>query len=96
MTAMHPIWWFVIIIVGLIILNEVAHQVREGLRESRAQEQAAMRRRLGKFEAEQRVRQQAAVMRRTREINAMAHETCQAMLRAALEAQRKELDSYIE
>lgn len=93
---MHPIWWFVIIIVGLIILCAVAREVKEGLRESRAQEQAAMRRRLGKFEAEQRVHQQAAVMRRTREINAMAHETCQAMLRAALEAQREELDSYIE
>jgi len=95
-TAMHPIWWFLIVIVGLIFLCDLARQANEGLRESRALEQAAMRRRLGKFEAEQRVRQQAAVMQRTREINAMAHETCQAMLRAALEAQRKELDSYIE
>lgn len=95
MVAMHPIWWF-LIITALILLIQVASEVETYVRQSRAKQQAAMRRRLGKFEAEQRVRQQAAVMRRTREINAMAHETCQAMLRAALEAQRKELDSYIE
>lgn len=93
---MHPIWWFLVVITVLILLIEVAGAVEEYLRQSRAQEQAAMRRRLGKFEAEQRVRQQAAVMRRTREINAMAHETCQAMLRAALEAQREEFDNHIE
>jgi len=93
---MHIIWWVLVVITALLVIIEIANAVEEYLRESREQEQAAMRRRLGKFEAEQRVRQQAAVMRRTREINAMAHETCQAMLRAALEAQRKELDSDLE
>lgn len=93
---MHPIWWLLIVITALIFLIETADAVEDYLRKSRTQEQVAMRRRLGKFEAEQRVRQQAAVMHRTREINAMAHETCQAMLRAALEAQREELDSSLE
>jgi predicted Holliday junction resolvase-like endonuclease len=93
---MHPIWWFLIVVTVLMLVIDAASAVEEYLRHSRAQKRAAMRRRLGKFEAEQRVRQQAAVMRRTREINAMAHETCQAMLRVALEAQRKELDSYAE
>lgn len=93
---MHPIWWFLGVITALILLSQVASEVEAYVRQSRAQQQAAMRRRLGKFEAEQRVRQQAAVMRRTREINAMAHETCQAMVRAALEAQREELDSSLE
>jgi predicted Holliday junction resolvase-like endonuclease len=93
---MNPIWWFLIVIAALILLIQIASDVEAYARQSRAQEQAAMKRRLGKFEAEQRVRQQAAVMRRTREINALAHETCQAMLRAALEAQREELDSSLE
>lgn len=92
---MHPIWWFLIVITALIVLIEVASAVEEYLRHSRAQDRAMMRR-LGKFEAEQRVRQQAVVMQRTREINAKAHETCHAMLRAALDAQRKELDDNLE
>lgn len=89
---MRPIWWFLIVTTVLILFIEAVGAVEEYLRQSRMQVQAAARRRLDKFEAEQRVRQQAAVMRRTREINAMAHETCQAMVRAALEAQRKELN----
>lgn len=93
---MHPIWFILIIVVALILVLKAMDAVEEYLRQSKAQELTAMKRRLGKFEAEQRVRQQATVMRRTREINAMAHETCQAMLRAALEAQREELDNSLE
>ncbi|PKQ29700.1 MAG: hypothetical protein CVT60_04005 [Actinobacteria bacterium HGW-Actinobacteria-10] len=93
---MHPIWLLPIVVAVLVLLIQIASDVEAYVRQSRAHELAAMKRRLGKFEAEQRVRQQAVVMQRTREINAMAHETCQAMLRTALEAQRKELDSYDE
>lgn len=89
---MHPIWWFLIIVVVLILLFEVGDAVEEIIQQSRAEKRAAMQRRLRKYEAEQRVRQQAEVMRRTREINRMAHDTCQAMLRAALDAERKELE----
>ena len=93
---MHPIWWFLIGFTALIYLVIAAGEMEEHLRQSRAEAQAAMRRRLDKFETDQRVRQQAAVMQRTREINAMGHETCQAMLRAALEAQREELNNSVE
>lgn len=83
---MHPIWWFLIVITALVLLIDVASDVEEYVRQSRAQKRVAMRRRLGKFEAEQRVHQQAAIMQRTREINAMAHETCQAMVRESIRA----------
>jgi hypothetical protein len=85
---MHPIWWF-LIVVALILLVAHWNAFRADALRSRSQKRAMQR--LRKFEQEQRVRQQAAVMRRTREINALAHDTCQAMLQAAIEAQRKEL-----
>lgn len=88
--TMHSIWWLLIVaaLFLMLLLWNVLRDARPG---SRA-EKLATYHRLQRFDAEQRVRQQAAVMRRTREINAMAHETCQAMLRAAMEAQREELN----
>lgn len=85
MTMMHHTWWF-LIAVALIILVAAWNVFRDDALHSRSQK-LAMQRRLRRFEQEQRVGQQAAVMRRTREINALAHETCRTMLNAALEAQ---------
>ena len=85
---MHPIWW-VLIIVALVLLVARWRALRADALRSRSQKRAMQR--LRKFEQEQRVRQHAAVMRRTREVNALAHDTCQAMMQAAIEAQRKEL-----
>lgn len=86
--TMHPVWWF-LIIVALIILIAPWNILRDDALRSRAQ-QIGMERRLRRFEQMQRVRHQAAVMQRTREINALAHQTCQAMVRAAIEAQNEE------
>lgn len=91
---MHPIWWFLIVVV-LILLIAPWNAFRDDELRSRAQ-QIGMERRLRTFAREQHVRQQAAVMQHTREINARAHDTRQAMLLAALEAQREELNGYDE
>jgi hypothetical protein len=87
---MNLIWWF-LIVVALILLIAHWNAFRASALRSRSQKRAMQR--LRKFEQEQRVRQQAEVMRRTREINALAHDTCQAMMQAAIEAQRRELNS---
>lgn len=88
--TMHPIWWL-LVVAALLLMIFLWDVFRDPRSRSRAQKLATYQR-LQRFDAEQRVRQQAAVMRRTREINALAHETCQAMLRAAMEAQREELN----
>lgn len=88
---MHSIW--LILIVAALFLVIFPWDVFLDPRSRARAQKLAMYHRLQRFEAEQRVRQQDAVMRRTREINAMAHETCQAMLRAAIEAQREEINS---
>jgi len=88
---MHAFGWFLIIAGVVIFLTFPWNAFWEDVRRSKSQK-LAMERKLRKFEAEQRVRQQAAVMQRTREINALAHRTCQAMVQAAMEAQRQELN----
>ncbi|MHB1341011.1 MAG: hypothetical protein ACYCX5_04535 [Coriobacteriia bacterium] len=85
---MHPIWWFLIVIV-LILLIAPWNGFRDDALGSRSRK-LAMEQRLRRFEQEQRVRQQAAVMQRTRELNARALKTCRAMVLEALEAQREE------
>jgi len=90
---MNLIWWF-LIVVALILLFAHWNAFRDGVLRSRSQKRAMQR--LRRFEQEQRVRQQATVMRRTRKINALAHDTCQAMMQTAIEAQRKELNSADE
>lgn len=94
-TAMQTMWWILSLlgVVGLILLFAPLDSPRDRRLRARAR-QIGMERRLRRFEAQQRVRQQEAVMQRTREINALAHQTCQAMVRAALEAQREELSNY--
>lgn len=87
---MNPIWWF-LIVVALIFLFAYWDAFRADAFRSRSRKRAMQR--LRKFEQEQRMRQQAEVMRRTREINALAHDTCQAMMQAAIEAQRRGLNS---
>lgn len=87
---MHPIWWL-LIIAALVLMIFARDVFRSPRSRSRARKLATYHR-LQRFEAEQRVRQQVDVMRRTRQINALAHETCQAMLRAAMEAQHEELN----
>jgi hypothetical protein len=90
---MNLIWWF-LIVVALILLIAYWDAFRADAVRPRSRKRAMQR--LRRFEQEQRMRQQAEVMRRTREINALAHDTCQAMMQAAIEAQRRELDSYDE
>jgi hypothetical protein len=92
---MHPVWWFLIIAAAVIFVTAPWKALRDDRFSSRSRK-LAMRRRLQRFEAQERVHQQAATMRRVREINAMAHETCQAMLQAALEAQSEELNDHAE
>jgi hypothetical protein len=87
---MHPVLWFLLITAALIILTAPWGAIWDAVLRPEAQK-LAMERRLQRFETEQRVRQQAAVMERTRRINALANETCEAMVRAALQAQREEL-----
>jgi hypothetical protein len=90
---MNLIWWF-LIVVALVLLIARWNAFRANALRSRSQKRAMQR--LRKFEQERRMRQQAEVMRRTREINALAHDTCQAMMQAAIEAQRKEFNSADE
>jgi hypothetical protein len=85
---MHPVLCFLLIAAAVIILTAPLSALVDAVRQSK---RLAMERRLQRFEAEQRVRQQAAVMKRTRQINAFTNETCKAMLQAALEAQQEEL-----
>lgn len=88
---MHPILWFLAIAAIVILLTAPWGSIWDALLRPETQK-VAMERRLQRFEAEQRVRQQAAVMERTRQINALVNETCEAMLQAALQAQREELN----
>lgn len=84
---MQPIWWL-LIIAGLMILFGPWSAVHSNESRSRAQKLAAQRR-LRRFEQEERIHQHAAAMRRVREINELAYRTRQAMLQAALDADRE-------
>lgn len=92
---MRPEYWFYLVFAVVAILHLAPWNWRSWNDELRSKpRKLAMERRLQAFEQEERIRQQAAVIQRTREINAMAYDTCRGMLRAALQAQLEELNRH--
>lgn len=86
---MEIVFWLLVFGTLVVVTRPIVSELRISIEQRR---QYAVKRRLQAFEYSERVRQTAAAKRSSYEINRLAHEASQAMLRAALEANAKAAD----